>query len=344
MTSRLPLVAKLAIVTGVLYCLAAWGGGGGMGSDFAMRASAQANPIQHIIVIMQENRSFDSYFGTYPGADGIPMQNGSPSVCVPDPSGGPCVAPFHDPNDVNAGGPHGEDSARADIDGGKMDGFVGQQESGRQKACTAVYDPMCAQSGSEPDVMGYHDAREIPNYWNYAQQFVLQDRMFEPNASWSLPAHLFTVSGWSARCASGDPMSCTNNLNLPGGTAFLLQESRPRGTTLTPPLFAWTDLTYLLHNAGVSWGYYLDEGSQPDCDDDAMFCNAKPQSVNVPGIWNPLPFLRPSSRITSWQTFSRSRTSTTRPGAGPSPRSPGSSPIARSANIRRLESATARPM
>ncbi len=40
--------------------------------------------IKHVIVILQENRSFDSYFGTYPGADGIPMKNGQPTVCVPD--------------------------------------------------------------------------------------------------------------------------------------------------------------------------------------------------------------------------------------------------------------------
>ena len=42
--------------------------------------------IKHVIVIMQENRSFDSYFGTFPGADGIPMRNGKPTVCVPDPA------------------------------------------------------------------------------------------------------------------------------------------------------------------------------------------------------------------------------------------------------------------
>ena len=40
--------------------------------------------IRHVIVIMQENRSFDSYFGTYPGADGIPMKHGVPTVCLPD--------------------------------------------------------------------------------------------------------------------------------------------------------------------------------------------------------------------------------------------------------------------
>ena len=51
--------------------------------------SAAVNPnihkIQHVVVIMQENRSFDSYFGVYPGATGIPMNHGVPTVCVPDP-------------------------------------------------------------------------------------------------------------------------------------------------------------------------------------------------------------------------------------------------------------------
>jgi phospholipase C len=53
--------------------------------------------------------------------------------------------------------------------------------------------------------------------------------------------------------------------------------------------YAWTDLTYLLYKANVSWGYYLSNGSEPDCEDDAMLCNSKPQNANVPGIWNPLP-------------------------------------------------------
>src|SRR5262245_31431415 len=61
--------------------------------------------IRHVVVIMQENRSFDSYFGTYPHADGIRMRHGVPSVCVPDPATGGCARPFHDPNDVNYGGP-----------------------------------------------------------------------------------------------------------------------------------------------------------------------------------------------------------------------------------------------
>src|SRR5919202_1624197 len=90
--------------------------------------------IKHVIVIMQENRSFDHYFGTYPGADGLPR---------------------------NADGTN---------------------------------DPICSQRSTNPDVIGSHDGRDIPNYWAYARNFVLQDHMFEPNASWSLPAHLFMVS------------------------------------------------------------------------------------------------------------------------------------------------------
>ena len=86
--------------------------------------------IKHVIVILQENRSFDTYFGTFPGADDIPVKNGVPAVCVPDPRSGSCVAPFADHADVNSGGPHGDTSATADINGGKMDGFVAQAQKG----------------------------------------------------------------------------------------------------------------------------------------------------------------------------------------------------------------------
>ncbi len=56
--------------------------------------------IQHVVVIMQENRSFDHYFGLYPGADGLPRQGGQFTVCVPDPDNGSCVRPYHDPQRV----------------------------------------------------------------------------------------------------------------------------------------------------------------------------------------------------------------------------------------------------
>jgi phospholipase C len=234
--------------------------------------------IQHVVVVMQENRSFDQYFGTYPGADGLPVQNGQFTVCVPDPATNSCVKPYHDSSDLNYGGPHGATNATADINGGKMDGFIAQALKGRNTTCVSPNDPNCGGNGKSggSDVMGYHDAREIPNYWTYAQDFVLQDHMFEPNASWSLPEHLFMVSEWSAKCrVAGDPMSCINALQNPG-------QVRPN--------YAWTDLTYLLHKNNVSWKYYVAQGTQPDCEDDQATCAALPQTVGTPEIWNPLPW------------------------------------------------------
>jgi phospholipase C len=259
---------------------------GGANLVHATDAPVGIHAIRHVIMIMQENRSFDSYFGTFPGADGIPMVDGQPTVCVPSPKTRTCIAPYHDPADQNAGGPHSKTDARKDVDGGKMDGFVRQAENARHK-CVNPDNPACT-NGNRTDVMGWHDAREIPNYWRYAQEFVLQDRMFEPNASWSLPAHLFMVSAWSARCRTGNPMSCRNELQNPSG---IRPHRRKRlGLPQKPPNYAWTDLTYLLHAAGVSWKYYVAEGTEPDCEDDAIACRPKPQHAGTPEIWNPLPW------------------------------------------------------
>jgi hypothetical protein len=71
-----------------------------------------------VVVIMEENRSFDSFFGTYPHADGIPMKNGVPTVCVPN-GVGRCVRPFLEPSGaVDSGGAHGPLAGKKDVDGG----------------------------------------------------------------------------------------------------------------------------------------------------------------------------------------------------------------------------------
>jgi phospholipase C len=246
--------------------------------------------IKHVIVILQENRSFDSYFGTFPGADGIPMRAGVPAVCVPDPQTRACERPYVDHADVNGGGPHGAASAIADIDSGKMDGFIAQQVASR-KGCTDPTNPACSNS-AVADVVGYHVQSDIPNYWAYATNFVLQDHMFEPNASWSLPAHLFLVSEWSAHCTQHDnPGSCSNALQNPGTPP----NGSPIPTSASPsrrsPIYAWTDLTYLLHKHNVSWGYYVVPGAEPDCENDAsLSCAPVKQNSRTPGIWNPLPY------------------------------------------------------
>lgn len=243
--------------------------------------------IKHIIIIMQENRSFDSYFGTYPGADGIPMKNGVPSVCSPDPLTKECVKPYHDPDPINVGGGHGVGAAVTSTNGGKMDGFVAVQRQAMKNKCADVNDPQCVEIRTgEPDVMGYHDRSDIPNYWAYADNFVLQDRMFSPQASWSLPAHLFMVSEWSATCATKDPMSCVSDIDKP-------DVINPGVPPYKYPNYAWTDLTYLLHKNNISWAYYVAPGTEPDCvDPEEILCKPKLQTTATPNIWNPLPWFQ----------------------------------------------------
>ena len=192
---------------------------------------------------MQENRSFDSYFGTFPGADGIPMKNGVATACVPDPNAHRCQRPYVNHADVQGGGPHSGESSKRDLNGGKMNGFVSAVEHA-QRGCAKPENPACA--AGPMDVMGYHTQSDIPNYWTYAHDFVLQDHMFEPTTSWSLPAHLFMVSEWSAKCRrSGVPRSCVNSLDQKRPYPPIRWLQHPSGTPRTP-IYAWTDLTYLL--------------------------------------------------------------------------------------------------
>ena len=175
-----------------------------------------------------------------------------------------------------------------------MDGFIAQAESGKQ-GLHRPHRSRRARTPPKPDVMGYHTQSDIPNYWTYAKDFVLQDHMFEPNASWSLPAHLFLVSEWSAYCTQhNNPSSCMNAIadaaqaasRPPDAPAYLNGE-----TTADTPIYAWTDLTYLLDKAHVSWGYYVVSGTEPDCENDAaVTCAPVQQNASTPGIWNPLPW------------------------------------------------------
>ena len=211
---------------------------------------AGIHKIRHVVIIFQENRSFDSYFGTFPAANGIPMKNGQPTACVPNPATATCVRPYPDHQDMNGGGPHNASNSAADIAGGLMNGFIAQAEKGK-RGCINPTNPACTNSKS-PDVMGYHTSSDIPNYWTYARDFVLQDHMFESVHSWSFPSHLFLISGWSANCFNpADPMTCTSALDP------------TLSSPADPTPYAWTELTWLMHRYGVSWAWYLDHGAAP---------------------------------------------------------------------------------
>jgi len=221
--------------------------------------------IKHIVVIMMENRSFDSYFGTYPGVHGIPFHNGKPTVCVPDPKTKQCVYPFHDTSLVNDGAGHGVQAFYTDLDNGKLDGFIREAEMRQNQ------DP-------DPDeVMGYHTSAELPVYWGYAHNYVLQDDMYSATLSWSSVAHLYMVSAWSAKCTQpSNPMTCSTDL----------------GVGYSPePEFPWTDITWLLHKYHVSWGYYVfaDKGALQMAFEDPTEGAAPFQTYNIGSDWNPLP-------------------------------------------------------
>ncbi len=269
-------------ITAVLRCRAVVLGvilAAGPGVRFA--AAQPSVPIQHVIVIMQENRSFDSYFGTFPGADGIPS-----GVCVPldpaNPAAG-CVVPFHDPHDMSLAGPHVAASAQADLDDGittsKLDGFVQQQTKTIAKYCSGSSKPdYCSDTTAlnRHDVMGYHTDAEIFNYWAYARRFVLQDRMFESVRDWSQSAHLDLTSEWAATCSNYAVTStCVS------GNVYPLSD--------TNFSFPWVSLFQLLDVHDVSWKYYIATGQEPDCDDDEMTCVPVVQNAGILSIWNPTP-------------------------------------------------------
>ncbi len=169
---------KSAIFTAMLL-LSLLLSGIGTGSAAARQPGAANSPIQHFIVLMQQNHTFDNYFGTYPGADGIPA-----GTCMPasfsDEMTKTCVKPFHIENYPVIDMPHNVNVFAADYNGGKMDGFV-------RSIRTYNLDGSLA--------MAYYDDRDIGYYWRLANQYVLFDRYFSSAQAGSVPNRMFWVAG-----------------------------------------------------------------------------------------------------------------------------------------------------
>jgi phospholipase C len=146
--------------------------------------------IDHILFLIQENHSFDNYFGTYPNADGPPAGIELPLA----PGGTPTVSPFHFTFELTHDIDHSWPAAHRAMNGGKMDGFIAAERT--------------------LDTMGYYDRSDLPNYWAYADNFTLADRFFSSLAGPSLPNHLYTVAAQSG--------GLVNNLLAPpeGGFNF----------------------------------------------------------------------------------------------------------------------------
>ena len=163
-------------------------------------AGAKAAKIKHIIYLIQENHTFDNYFGTFPGANGLPA-----GVRLPEkPGAAPTVAPFHLQN-LNHDLSHAWEVAWKAYDNGRMDGFVYAEGS--------------------RDTMGYYDASDIPNYWTYAREFVLMDGFFSSLMGPSLPNHLYAVAGQSGGVTQNMKEAPAAGFNFPTMASLLAKSN-----------------------------------------------------------------------------------------------------------------------
>src|SRR5262249_18748069 len=149
--------------------------------------------IQHIVYIIKENRSFDNYFGTFPGADGA--TSGVISTGERIPLG---QSPDRTPRDPG----HGWNDAHTAIDGGRMDQFDLVQDDNVNNDFLS---------------MTQFVDTDIPNYWSYAEHFALADHMFGAIAAESFPNHLYAVASQSGG-AFGNPDALTWGCDAPPRT------------------------------------------------------------------------------------------------------------------------------
>jgi phospholipase C len=149
----------------------------------AVSAPAANTPINHIIFLMQENHSFDNYFGTYPGADGIPE-----GTCMPvnpfDKTNTECIKPFRmGDGSVDLEDPdHSSKTAELQFNNGEMNGF---------------YYALSRRNQDGRLAMGYYDDKDLPYYWNIADNYVLFDRFFSSAMGGSFVNHWYSLSATS---------------------------------------------------------------------------------------------------------------------------------------------------
>ena len=240
-------------------------------------ANAQANsratatPIKHLVVIFQENVSFDHYFGTYPVALNPPGEPkfkaaaGTPSV-----NGYTDALLFNNPNYLNtalngngASNPFRLDrseAATADQDhdytpeqqafhGGLMDGFP---------KYTGTPGPPPTGQTTNALVMGYYDGNTVTAYWNYAQQFAMSDNSYDTNFGPSTPGAINLISGQTGGIV--DAISAGDDVVPDGnGGQTLISDADPIGDVCSGTgtvQFGGQNIGDLLNSRGVTWGFF----------------------------------------------------------------------------------------
>ena len=254
-------------------------------------SDAGIHKIKHVIVILQENRSFDSYFGTFPGADGIPMRNGVPDCVRSRSANGTCDRPYVDHADVNGGGPHGAASATADINCGKMNGFVAQADR-LEKGCARPQQPGVLELG-RPRRDGLSHPERHPQLLVLCEELrppgphVRAERVVEP-ARAPLP-RLRVVR---ALHPAQQPGKLRERAAEPRHPAQCQPDAHQR-----EPDSAWPRSTRG-PTSRTCFTRTRCRGATTSCpapsptaqNDSAVSCAPVRQNSATPGIWNPLPF------------------------------------------------------
>lgn len=206
----------------------------------ATPAPQDITQIKHIIFIVRENRSFDHYFGKYPGANGATTAPISTGEVIP-------IAAARDQSDRDLG--HGWEAATLGIDKGKMDRFDLIQAGNQNN------DHLSVSQFSESD---------IPNYYAYAQHFTLADNTFSATLAPSFSNHLYTIAA-NGGGATDIPFSKTGSTSDGPGQAWgcdsgpdwLVHKKEADGAiTAVPPCFDFPTLADRLKAKNISWRYY----------------------------------------------------------------------------------------
>jgi len=199
-----------------------------------------AGIIKHVIIVVQENRSFDDMFNGFPGADTVSVgqTKAGPLPLTPRPfaGGGLDVGHFHV-------------SFKAAYDNGRMDNF--NAEGTYTGACGGY----CATPGPPNYAYSYLPQSETVPYWTLAKQFTLGDRMFASNSGPSFPAHQYLIAGQSdnvAEVPSGSVWGC----DAAAGTLAPQLDANGNETAGIFPCFDYQTLGDELDAAHVTWRYY----------------------------------------------------------------------------------------
>jgi phospholipase C len=242
-----------------------------------------STPIKHVVVIFDENESFDHYFGTYPYAantDGTPFyaKPGTPTVnglYTKITKSGP-VGPLltSNPNEYNpqrltqsealtSDQDHGYQPEQEAVDGGKLDKFVQDTESTTPSAgCAPEYCPPGI-------VMDYFDGNTATGLWNYAQNYSMSDNNYDTTFGPSTPGALNVISGdtggakaltpvWAADPSQPATSSAVNDGSMNGDVDPYYDECSDTNHTTTGALGVLTgdNIGDLLNDSHVSWGWF----------------------------------------------------------------------------------------